>query len=188
MPADYSRAIEILLQIMGEENPHETGMFTNFYWLMPVGKFIELSGLEHFDLSIHAIAELTKRNTGEYTVRPFIRKYPKKMFAVMQDWARSENFHLRRLASEGLRPKLPWASKLELFVENPEPVFAILEILKNDEKKFVMKSVANNMADYLKLNPEPALQLLDTWEQGASDRTKWIIKHAKRKYTPKTEE
>ena len=65
--------------------------------------------LDNYDTSIGAIAEITKRNTGEYCIRPFIRKYPKQTLAQMKAWAQSGNFHLRRLASEGLRPKLPWA-------------------------------------------------------------------------------
>lgn len=179
---DYPSSINIFMKIMGEENPNETWMFTNFYWLMPIWKFIEIYGIDYFDISIDAISELTKRNTGEYTVRPFINKYPEKMILVMKNWAKSDNFHLRCLASEWLRPKLPWAKKLDIFIDNPKDVFDILEILKNDDRKFVMKSVANNIADYLKLNPLPALSLLESWEFNASDSTKWIIKCAKRKY------
>lgn len=73
-------------------------------------------------------------------------------------------------------------------MDDPEPVFSILELLKNDERKFVMKSVANHLADYLKLNPVSALKLLETWQKDASDRTKWIIRHAKRNYVPKSSE
>lgn len=115
LPEKYEKATQILLKILGPENEEETGMFTNFYWVMPIAKFVEKYGLYHFDTSINAIAEITKRNTGEYAIRPLIRKYPKETLAVMKQWAVSENFHLRRLASEGLRPKLPWASKLECF-------------------------------------------------------------------------
>ncbi len=121
---------------MGEENPNETGMFKEYYWLMPVGKYIEKYGLEHFDISIKAIEELTKRNTGEYAIRPYIRKFPAETLARMKAWAKSDTFHLRRLASEGLRPKLPWALKLDLFVYNPKPVFDILDILKTEHIKF----------------------------------------------------
>ena len=102
----------------------------------------------------------------------------------MTHWAQSDNFHLRRLSSEGLRPKLPWAKKLDLFTENPTPVFAILELLKDDPIKFVMKSVGNHLADYLKLNPSRALLLLDRWaaDPNATPHRHWIIKHAKRKF------
>ena len=182
LPAgDYPKAIEILVSIMGDENPKETGMFTDFYWLMPVGKYIEKYGLAHFDISMRAIEELTKRNTGEYAIRPYIRKYPAEALRQMKIWAQSENFHLRRLAAEGLRPRLPWAEKLELFIDNPQPVFEILTVLKTEQVKFVMKSVANNLADYLKVNPQAALDIIKDWEKSDNRHTQWIVKHATRK-------
>lgn len=99
----------------------------------------------------------------------------------MKKWAVSKNFHLRRLASEGLRPKLPWASKLDLFIEKPEPVFDILEILKADPVKFVKKSVANHITDYIKVNPGEAGKLIFGWKKSGNEHTQWIIKHATRK-------
>jgi 3-methyladenine DNA glycosylase AlkC len=95
--------------------------------------------------------------------------------------AKSKNFHLRRLASEGLRPKLPWSSKLNTFIEEPDPVFQILELLKEDEVKFVQKSVANHLTDYLKVNPEPTLVLMSQWNKSDNKYTQWILKHANRK-------
>ena len=181
LPDDYTKSIEILVSIMGDENLKETGMFTDFYWLMPVGKFIEKYGLAYFDASMKAIEELTKRNTGEYAIRPYIKKYPTEAIEQMTIWAQSDNFHLRRLASEGLRPKLPWAAKLDLFIDNPQPVFEILNILKTEQVKFVMKSVANNIADYIKVNPQAAFALIKEWGKSDNKHTQWIIKHATRK-------
>lgn len=178
---DYKDQIKILTSVLGEENPNETGMFKHYYWILPIGKFVELYGLGEFEISTDAIAEITKRNTGEYAVRAFINKYPQKMLDVMRGWARSDNFHLRRLASEGLRPKLPWASKLEIFIDDPKPVFEILELLKEDSVKFVQRSVANNIADYLKVNFNAAKELLLNWDASQNPNTKWIIKHATRK-------
>ena len=183
LPAHYPDATEILLKIMGPENEKETGMFTNFHWLMPVGKFVEKYGLDHFAVSMNAIGEITKRNTGEYAIRPFVRKYPDKTLRQMKKWAGSKNFHLRRLASEGLRPKLPWASKLELFIDSPQPVFAILEVLKADPVKFVKKSVANHLTDYIKVNPTEAAKLIRQWNRSKNEHTQWIVKHAMRKFT-----
>ncbi|MDX2776638.1 DNA alkylation repair protein [Streptomyces caniscabiei] len=181
LPAGYLDALGVLMQILGPENPHETGMFTNYYWLMPVGKFVQLYGLDHFDESMDAIAEITKRNTGEYAIRPYIRRHPDRALRRMNEWARSDNFHLRRLASEGLRPKLPWAPKLDTFVTDPDPVFAILELLKEDPSKFVQKSVANHLTDYLKVNPEPTRKLIGRWRQSNNAATQWIVRHATRK-------
>lgn len=181
LPDDYPTSLEILTQILGPENREETGMFTRFYWIMPIAKYVERYGLEHFDLSMSAIGEITKRNTGEYAIRPFIRRYPDQTFKQMRQWAIDENFHLRRLASEGLRPKLPWTKKLELFIDQPDPVFAILQLLKEDTIHFVKKSVANHITDYLKVNPVAAQQLISSWQPTENEHTQWILQYAQRK-------
>lgn len=181
LPNSYSKAVKILASTLGEENPHETGMFTNFYWILPIGKFVEKYGLDYFEISIKAIEEITKRNTGEYAIRPFIRKYPKKTIQIMYVWSKSNNFHLRRLASEGCRPKLPWSKKLDEFIKNPKPVFKILKNLMKDDVKFVQKSVANNLADYLKVNKPKAVEFINEYIDSDNKNTKWIIKHATRK-------
>lgn len=181
LPKDYSEAIKILTSILGQENPNETGMFTNFYWIMPIGKFVELYGLEDFEISIKAIEEITKRNTGEYAIRPFIRKNSARAMKTMEWWSQSKNFHLRRLSAEGCRPKLPWATKLDEFVDNPEPVFKTLDNLIEDDIKFVQKSVANNIADYLKVNKVEAVKFIQKYQNSDNKNTKWILKHATRK-------
>ena len=181
LPKDFKQAAKILVSILGEENKNETGMFKEYYWIMPIGKYIEKYGLDYYEESMSAIEEITKRNTGEYAIRPFIRKYPEKSLQRMTIWAKSENFHLRRLSSEGLRPKLPWATKLETFNENPEPVFKILEILKEDEVLFVKKSVANHLTDWLKVKKEPTVRLINRWSESKNKNTNWIIKRATRK-------
>lgn len=178
LPQDYKKTCEIIKSILGEENKNETGMFSEFYWILPLGKYIEKYGLDYFDESMKTIEEITKRNTGEYAIRPFIRMYPDKTLAEINKWARSDNFHLRRLASEGLRPKLPWATKLDTFIDNPEPVFGILELLKEDEVMFVKKSVANHLTDWLKVNKPPTIELIKKWQKSDNKNTKWIIKKA----------
>lgn len=181
LPAYYQTALRILVAILGEENPNETGMFTHYYWILPIGRFVQEYGTAHFELSVKAIEEITKRNTGEYCIRPYIRKYPEKSLKIIEEWAKSPNFHLRRLASEGLRPKLPWASKLDTFIHHPEPVFRILELLKEDEILFVKKSVANHLTDYLKVNYEAVLPLIRRWQTSDNKHTQWIVKRATRK-------
>jgi len=180
LPSDYLQALNILTSILGPENPKEDGMFTNFYWIMPIGKFVQLYGLNRFTESVKAIEEITKRNTGEYAIRPYIEKYPEKSLKVIQVWAKSKNFHLRRLASEGLRPKLPWAPKLDTFKNNPKPIFKILEMLKEDEVKFVKRSVANHIRDWVKICPDEANKILDKWAESDNKHTAWIVKHARR--------
>jgi 3-methyladenine DNA glycosylase AlkC len=99
----------------------------------------------------------------------------------MQEWSQSPNFHLRRLASEWCRPKLPWSTKLDIFIENPEPVFTILEILISDPVKFVQKSVANNLTDYLKVNKQAAIMFIKKFEKIKNKHTQRILSYATRK-------
>lgn len=181
LPANYTNAVKIIVQILGPPNPKETGMFTNYYWIMPIGKYVEKYGLDELSISLDAIAEITQRNTGEYAIRPFVRRYPKQTLKRMKQWAKSDSFHLRRLASEGLRPKLPWAGKLDLFIESPQPVFEVLELLKEDNVKFVQKSVANHLTDYLKVNHAAASVIIKQWRKSQNANTQWIVKHATRK-------
>lgn len=181
LPEDYKKATAIILKSLGEENSNETGMFTDFYWVMPFATFVEKYGLDDLETSLNAIAEITKRNTGEFAIRPFLEAYPEKTFGQMLEWSQNDNFHLRRLASEGTRPRLPWAKKLDSVIENPSLTLPILEILKDDPVKFVQKSVANHLNDILKDNYDDALATLQRWAQGATKERKWIIKHALRK-------
>lgn len=180
LPKEFAIALNILTDILGPENPKETGIFTDYYWIIPIGKFIEKYGLDNFTISMQAIEEITKRTTGEYAIRPFAQKYPDKTLELCKKWAQSKNFHLRRLSSEGLRPKLPWATKLEIWKNNPRPIFDILEILKEDKIKYVKKSVANHLRDWIKINPSEAQKIIDLWSRSQNLDTLWILKHAQR--------
>lgn len=180
LPGTYQNKIETLEEILGPENEEETGMFNNFYWIMPIAKFVEKYGLEDFDTSIKMIAHITKRNTGEYAIRPFIKKYPIKTIETLLQWSSNSNRHVRRLASEGPRPRLPWASKLETFIIDPSPIMPILENLKDDTSKYVQKSVANCLNDILKDNSDQFKKVINNWQKNATKERKWIIKHALR--------
>jgi 3-methyladenine DNA glycosylase AlkC len=177
---DYPKQVEVLLQILGPENDEETGMFKEYYWIMPIAKFVEKYGLDHFDISMKAIEEITKRNTGEYAIRPFIETYSEQTMARMRIWSLDSNKHIRRLSSEGGRPRLPWATKLQMFIDDPTPLFPILENLKDDPSKYVQKSVANCLNDILKDNPEVAKRIIEKWSTDATKDRTWIIKHALR--------
>jgi len=180
LPGAYPEQIAVLFENIGPPNPNETGMFKEFYWLMPVAKFVEKYGLDHYDESVNAMAEITQRSTAEYTIRPYLERYPQRMLKQMLAWAKSDSFHLRRLASEGGRPKLPWAPKLQQFVDDPRPLFPILTLLRDDPKKFVQKSVANCLNDIFKDNEEAGRELIESWLPATGKERKWIIKHALR--------
>ena len=181
LPDDYPQAAAILVSILGAENPNETGMLSEYYWTLPIATFVEEYGLEHYAESIDAIAEVTKRSTGEFAIRPYLQTEPSKTLKIMQQWSLSDNFHLRRLASEGARTRLPWATKLAFLIEDPQPVLPILENLKDDPIRFVQKSVGNHLNDILKDNYDLGMNTILDWLQDASPARKWIIKHALRK-------
>lgn len=180
LSSDYPTAISQLIKILGPENEKETGMFKEYYWVMPIAKYVEKYGLMDFDLSMNAIQEITKRNTGEYTIRPYLETYPERTLKIMETWSVDKNKHVRRLSSEGVRPRLPWATKLDIFIKDPAPILPILENLKDDTSKYVQTSVANCINDILKDNPETAKALVADWASNATTARKWIIKHALR--------
>jgi len=180
MGTNYCDALNILKKILGPENAKETGMFTEGYWLMPVAFYVEKYGLDHYEESMHFIEEVTKRNTGEYTIRPFLLARPEETLSITMNWSKNENSHIRRLASEGLRPRLPWAKKITIFSQDPTPVILVLDNMKSDSSSYVRKSVANNLADFLKENYEYTISVLIKWEVNASKETQWVIKHALR--------
>ena len=179
--SDYQTGISHLMQILGPENDKETGMFLAYYWIMPIAKFVEKYGLQNFSLSMQAIEEITKRNTGEYAIRPFIEQDMDRTLNQMKEWSANPNRHIRRLASEGVRPRLPWAKKLDVFIKNPMPILPILENLKDDPSKYVQKSVANCLNDILKDNYAIGVERINSWDfKNAGPERKWIIKHALR--------
>lgn len=184
----YEENVPLLKSILGPENEEETGMFKKFYWIMPIAKYVEKYGLDNFEISMDMILEITKRNTSEYTIRPFLEKYTKQTLAYMVEWSKNENKHARRLASEGGRPRLPWAAKLQIFIDDPSPLLPILENLKDDSSKYVQKSVANCLNDILKDNPEIAKSVIQSWSKSPTKERKWIIKHALRNLLKKGDE
>ena len=178
---EYKENIKILTNILGPENEEETGMFINYYWVMPIAKYVEKYGLEDIATSFKMIEEITKRNTGEYAIRPYLEAHEKETLAVMTKWSKDTNKHIRRLSSEGGRPRLPWAKKIDKFVIDPRPLIPILKNLRNDKSKYVQKSVANCLNDILKDNIKIGKQVIEDWTIGElSKQRKWIIKHSLR--------
>lgn len=124
--------------------------------------------------------EITQRFTCEYSIRPFLEHHTEATLARLREWACDESVHVRRLVSEGTRPRLPWASRLRVFDNNPQPVLELLELLKDDPELYVRRSVANHMNDIGKDNPRLLLTVLKSWQLGATPERKWVIKHALR--------
>jgi len=166
----YPKQIEILSQIV----PNFSGLKG-----MVFPDFIQVYGLDDLTISLKAIERFTQYSTAEFAIRPFIEKYPLQTMQQMEAWSLHKNHHLRRLASEGCRPKLPWASFLKAFITDPGPTLPILEHLKNDDSLYIRKSVANHLNDISKDNPKLVLEICKNWF-GKTKHTNWIVKHALR--------
>lgn len=177
----YEECLEVFRQILGPELPTNEGSFTEGYWLWPIGKFVEIYGLENLDASISFSKELTKRFTSEYCMRPLIEAEPEKVISVLIEWSQDENKRVRRLASECIRIRLPWSKKMRIALEYFESYKQILSNLKNDPDKYIQKSVANNLNDLYKESPEHFREIIQAWEaKEKSKETEWIIRHASR--------
>ena len=167
--------------MLGPEITQPEGMFNLGWWLWPIGRYVERHGNENWTLSLSFLKELTKRFTGEYAVRPLLREHPKEAMDELIKWTADENVHVRRLASEGVRIRLPWSQKLFVALDEFERYTSILTNLKDDPEKFVQKSVGNNLNDLYKDAPEKADLIISQWEKlGHSKAQDWIIKHGRR--------
>ncbi len=171
LPSDYQKAIDILVKVA----PQFTGLSAIIF-----PDFIQVFGVQHFSKSIPALQAVTEFSTSEFAVRPFIEQYGDQMIQVMLDWTTHENEHTRRLASEGCRPRLPWAPALGGFKKKPGPILPILERLRADESLYVRKSVANNLNDISKDHPDLVLNIAENWLTDNHKHTNWIVKHALR--------
>ena len=187
LPFSYKKIIALFHDILGPELKTSEGMFTHGWWLWPVGRYVERHGTVDFNTSVAFIRELTKRFTGEFAMRPLIEKYPEQAMEVLKQWSTDDNVHVRRLASECMRIRLPWARKSFAALADFKSYKQVLTYLKSDPEKFVQKSVGNNLNDLMKEDPDKALEIISEWETGnPSKETLWIIKHGLRskKNTP----
>jgi 3-methyladenine DNA glycosylase AlkC len=180
LPRDFPQAVQILLDALGPEIPQcELSGFDGFS-VMSLNDFIAKYGLEHFDLSLRALREMTKRFTAEGAIRAFLQKDAERTLAALEEWAEDANCHVRRLVSEGTRPRLPLAPRLQAFVRDPRPVLRLLEKLKDDPERMVQRSVANNLNDIGKDHPELVVETLTRWQASGSPNAGWIARHASR--------
>lgn len=142
-------------------------------------EYVALYGQDHFDLSMEALRHLTRFGSSEFAIRPFLVRDLQRTLGVMERWAHDENEHVRRLASEGCRPRLPWSFQLKELLADPQPVAGILDALKCDPSLYVRKSVANHMNDITKEHPGWVLSRLAQWPLD-NPHSKWIARHALR--------
>jgi 3-methyladenine DNA glycosylase AlkC len=174
LPADFRLAAEALIGLARDFQ--NAGAPQQSFHLIFIADYIEVYGLEHPKESFQAMEAVTQLVSCEFAIRPFLQAYPDQAWNVLQSWSRHSNENVRRLASEGCRPRLPWGKGVPQLKENPHPVIRILENLKEDPSEYVRRSVANNLNDISKDHPELVLELAKRWI-GKNSRTDWILKH-----------
>jgi 3-methyladenine DNA glycosylase AlkC len=182
LPAHYPDAVAILLRSLGPPHAQDellgAGMAPFFY--MPHLVYVAERGLDHFDLSMQAQYELTKRFTAEFSIRAFLAREPERTLAALRRFAEDPDPHVRRLASEGTRLRLPWGTRVAWLDAHPEQVIALLEGLKDDPAPLVRRSVANNLNDIGKVRPDLLARTCAAWLRRAGPERRELVEHALR--------
>jgi 3-methyladenine DNA glycosylase AlkC len=181
LPADYGIALDILGRVLPSLAGHG-------FVKMVFPDYVEVYGLDDREASMPALEAFTQEISAEFAIRPFIVRDQDRTMAQMLRWSGHEHPEVRRLASEGSRPRLPWGMALPALKADPSPILPILEQLKGDEAETVRRSVANNLNDISKDNPAVVVDVLRRWQAEAADdarsevsaKIQWIISHALR--------
>ena len=173
LPEDYRTALNIL------KNAAEK-LETHGFADMVFSDYVAIYGLDDWDVSLPALEVFTQYVSAEFSVRPFILQDQQRMLAQMLLWADHPSHHVRRLATEGCRPRLPWGLSIPALKKDPAPILPILEKLKNDPNDNVRHCVANNLNDISRDNPHITLQVLQDWQTSEIKDFDYILNRALR--------
>ncbi|MBT4763198.1 MAG: DNA alkylation repair protein [Bdellovibrionaceae bacterium] len=184
LPSDFESSASILLASLGNESGQavtagettEKGL--SGWAMMPMADYVAFQGQGHFNLSMNLLKEMTKRFSSEFAIRHFLIQSPNKTLKVLKKWSKDKEPHVRRLASEGSRPRLPWAKRLPEFISDPQPILEILELLKDDESEYVRRSVANSLNDISKDHPHLVSKIAAQWLVNPSEHRRKLVRHA----------
>jgi len=187
LPADRAQALQIVIDALARDPwpPDEPLVGVEVFRYNPLAQFIGAYGLDDFELAMQAQHELTQRFTAEFSIRPFIERHPDATLARLREWTADPSEHVRRLVSEGTRPRLPWAPRLRMFMSDPTPVVELLDLLRDDPSEYVRRSVANNINDIAKDHPDVAIDVARRWwpDTGRPDddaRRRQLVRHGLR--------
>jgi len=176
LPKDFKTAANVLVASL--DTPNQSG---NHGWpIMPMADYIARHGLGDVEFSLNVLKAMTSRFTAEFAIRPFILTHLEFTLKTLTRWAKDKNEHVRRLVSEGTRPRLPWGLQLKPFVKDPTAVLPLLESLKDDPSEYVRRSVANHLNDIAKDHPNLVADLAKAWMIDASKDRKRLVKHGLR--------
>lgn len=180
LPKEPARAFGLLVRMMEPPLEVTQGYGGSVFRYLAVSEFLERHGPEDLEAALTANYELTQRFSSEFCIRPLLLAAPKRVLAELARWAKDPNPHVRRLVSEGTRPRLPWGRQLTNFVADPSPLLPLLEQLKDDPSEYVRRSVANNLNDIAKDHPEVVLAVAKKWLVKATPERRKLVEHGLR--------
>lgn len=184
LPEDFLPARDILLAVLHPQEDvdlrelkmDEQGV--RGWAVMPMADYVARRGLNHFDASMDALRQMTCRFTAEFAVRYFIQANLTAALRHIQGWAKSPNYHVRRLASEGARPRLPWGQQLPALIADPRPMLPVLKMLRDDPSEYVRRSVANHLNDIAKDHPQLLAEVVEEWYADGGPERQRMLRHA----------
>ncbi len=180
LPADFNTTADLLIRLKGEWISGETGDPLAGFAAWPIIDYAGEYGLGHPDKALDVLKELTSLFSAEFAIRPLINQHFETTFSRLEQWCNDPDEHVRRLVSEGIRPRLPWGSQFPQFIADPAPILQLLEKLKDDPSEYVRRSVANNLNDISKDHPDLIIARCRRWKKSARPEREWIIRHASR--------
>ena len=185
LPADFDRAAGIIERALAppwpddrldSDDPLRDGLEGWALW--PVGEFVARRGLAQPARALRVLHAITQRFSAEFAIRPFIVAHPQTVFATLQAWTADPSAHVRRLVSEGSRPRLPWGLQLKALVVDPSPTLPLLAALQDDPSAYVRRSVANHLNDIAKDHPERVVRWVEAHLPGAPAPRRALLRHA----------
>lgn len=186
LPKKFDAALDVLHRALPEplDPSRSDDDFGRYIWVVP-GEYVARHGVraDRLEASLRFLRESTKRFSAESAIRPFLRQFPRETLRFVHECTGDEHYHVRRLASEGIRPLLPWAERVTL---PGAEIIRVLDKLHADPTRFVTRSVANNLNDLAKADPAPVIQALQRWQRAgrqAPDELDWMVRHALRTLT-----
>jgi 3-methyladenine DNA glycosylase AlkC len=180
LPGDFERALSLVLRSLGPPADGVTGQGMAPFTYLPHVYWVAEHGIDHLEASVAAMHAITRRMSFEFGIRPFLDRYPQEMLAVLERWASDPSPLVRRLVSEGTRPRLPWAPRLRVFGRDPRPVLVLLERLRDDPDDAVRRSVANHLNDLGRQDPALLVALCTAWVRDAPPARLPLVRHALR--------
>lgn len=184
LPSDFRAACDVMLASLSPKTDEDwqaediETLGICGWAVMPMAEIVAARGLGDFDHAMGVLAEMTKRFTSEFAVRPFLIADPVRGMEIAREWAEDDNYHVRRFASEGTRPRLPWGLRLQSFVEDPQPLLPLLTRLRDDPSEYVRRSVANSLNDIAKDHPDLIAEIAADWLVDAPKDRVRLVKHA----------